>query len=191
MEKYFESFKSQKLQEEMLSSQDIFKGKILDVKMDTVRLPNGKTATRELIRHIGAVCIVAVTEDDEVIVEHQYRYPFDEVVVEIPAGKLDSKDEDSADAAERELMEETGVTAGDMTYMGKFYPTCGYSDEVIHMYLARNLSFGDRNLDDDEFLDVRAVPIESLVEDIMAGKIPDGKTQAAVMRAYYMIKDRK
>lgn len=191
MEKYFESFKSQKLQEEMLSSQDIFKGKILDVKMDTVRLPNGKTATRELIRHIGAVCIVAVTEDDEVIVEHQYRYPFDEVVVEIPAGKLDSKDEDPADAAERELMEETGVTAGDMTYMGKFYPTCGYSDEVIHMYLARNLSFGDRNLDDDEFLDVRAVPIESLVEDIMAGKIPDGKTQAAVMRAYYMIKDRK
>ena len=104
MEKYFESFKSQKLQEEMLSSQDIFKGKILDVKMDTVRLPNGKTATRELIRHIGAVCIVAVTEDDEVIVEHQYRYPFDEVVVEIPAGKLDSKDEDPADAAERELM---------------------------------------------------------------------------------------
>ena len=190
MEKYFESFKSQKLQEEMLSSQDIFKGKILDVKMDTVRLPNGKTATRELIRHIGAVCIVAVTEDDEVIVEHQYRYPFDEVVVEIPAGKLDSKDEDPADAAERELMEETGITAGDMTYMGKFYPTCGYSDEVIHMYLARNLSFGDRNLDDDEFLDVRAVPIESLVEDIMAGKIPDGKTQAAVMRAYYMIKDR-
>ena len=191
MEKYFESFKSQKLQEEMLSSQDIFKGKILDVKMDTVRLPNGKTATRELIRHIGAVCIVTVTEDDEVIVEHQYRYPFDEVVVEIPAGKLDSKDEDPADAAERELMEETGVTAGDMTYMGKFYPTCGYSDEVIHMYLAKNLSFGDRNLDDDEFLDVRAVPIESLVEDIMAGKIPDGKTQAAVMRAYYMIKDRK
>ena len=191
MEKYFESFKSQKLQEEMLSSQDIFKGKILDVKMDTVRLPNGKTATRELIRHIGAVCIVAVTEDDEVIVEHQYRYPFDEVVVEIPAGKLDSKNEDPADAAERELMEETGVTAGDMTYMGKFYPTCGYSDEVIHMYLARNLSFGDRNLDDDEFLDVRAVPIESLVEDIMAGKIPDGKTQAAVMRAYYIIKDRK
>lgn len=191
MEKYFESFKSQKLQEEMLSSQDIFKGKILDVKMDTVRLPNGKTATRELIRHIGAVCIVAVTEDDEVIVEHQYRYPFDEVVVEIPAGKLDSKDEDPADAAERELMEETGVTAGDMTYMGKFYPTCGYSDEVIHMYLARNLSFGDRNLDDDEFLNVRAIPIESLVEDIMAGKIPDGKTQAAVMRAYYMIKDRK
>lgn len=191
MEKYFESFKSQKLQEEMLSSQDIFRGKILDVKMDTVRLPNGKTATRELIRHIGAVCIVAVTEDDEVIVEHQYRYPFDEVVVEIPAGKLDSKNEDPADAAERELMEETGVTAGDMTYMGKFYPTCGYSDEVIHMYLARNLSFGDRNLDDDEFLDVRAVPIESLVEDIMAGKIPDGKTQAAVMRAYYMIKDRK
>ena len=191
MEKYFESFKSQKLQEEMLSSQDIVKGKILDVKMDTVRLPNGKTATRELIRHIGAVCIVAVTEDDEVIVEHQYRYPFDEVVVEIPAGKLDSKDEDPADAAERELMEETGITAGDMTYMGKFYPTCGYSDEVIHMYLARNLSFGDRNLDDDEFLDVRAVPIESLVEDIMAGKIPDGKTQAAVMRAYYMIKDRK
>ncbi len=191
MEKYFESFKSQKLQEEMLSSQDIFKGKILDVKMDTVRLPNGKTATRELIRHIGAVCIVAVTEDDEVIVEHQYRYPFDEVVVEIPAGKLDSKNEDPADAAERELMEETGVTAGDMTYMGKFYPTCGYSDEVIHMYLAKNLSFGDRNLDDDEFLDVRAIPIESLVEDIMAGKIPDGKTQAAVMRAYYMIKDRK
>ena len=191
MEKYFESFKSQKLQEEMLSSQDIFKGKILDVKMDTVRLPNGKTATRELIRHIGAVCIVAVTEDDEVIVEHQYRYPFDEVVVEIPAGKLDSKNEDPADAAERELMEETGVTAGDMTYMGKFYPTCGYSDEVIHMYLAKNLSFGDRNLDDDEFLDVRAIPIESLVADIMAGKIPDGKTQAAVMRAYYMIKDRK
>lgn len=172
--------------ETQLSSGDIFEGKILHVKLDTVRLPNGAEATREIIHHVGAVCVLPLTADGKVVVERQFRYPMNEVITEIPAGKLDSPDEDPFEAIKRELREETGATADKWTCLGPFYPAAAYSDERIWMYLAEDLHFGQQDLDKDEFLDVTLVPLEELVEQVMAGQIPDAKTQTAVMRVWAM-----
>lgn len=171
------------LREVRVSSEDIFDGVILHVKKDTVRLPNGNLTGREIIRHIGAVCVIPVTDDNRVIVERQYRYPYDTVITEIPAGKLDSKTEDRLSAAKRELREETGITADEWTDLGGFFPSAAYSDEYITMFMARGLHFGERALDEDEFLNVTEVPLAELVEDVMRGLIPDSKTQTAILKA--------
>ena len=171
------------LRETQLSSKGIFDGRILHVFEDTVRLPNGAAASREYLRHIGAVCVIPVLEDGSVLVERQYRYPVAQVLTEIPAGKLDAKDEDHLLAAQRELREETGATAERWTSLGLFYPACAYSDEAIEMYLAQGLHFGERHLDADEFLNVARVPLTELVEEVMAGRIPDAKTQIAILKA--------
>ena len=122
-----------------LTTEEIFNGVILHVVRDQVGLSNGNTTVREVIRHIGAVCVIPVTENNEVVVERQYRYPLDRVILEIPAGKLDAPDEDRLSAAQRELMEETGYTADEWTEIGDFHPAPAYSDEYITMYLARGL----------------------------------------------------
>ena len=171
------------LRETQLSSKEIFDGRILHVFEDTVRLPNGAAASREYLRHIGAVCVIPVLEDGSVLVERQYRYPVAQVLTEIPAGKLDAKDEDHLLAAQRELREETGAPAEHWTSLGVFYPACAYSDEAIEMYLAQGLHFGERHLDADEFLNVARVPLTELVEEVMAGRIPDAKTQIAILKA--------
>ncbi|MCR5089148.1 MAG: NUDIX hydrolase [Oscillospiraceae bacterium] len=171
------------LREVQLASEDIFSGVILDVKRDHVRLPNGHESIRELVRHIGAVCVVPVTDDRKVVVERQYRYPIDQVITEIPAGKLDSRDEDRLEGAKRELREETGITAEHWFDMGLYYPAAAYSDEKITMYLATGLHRGEQHLDEDEFLNVELVPLEELVEDITEGTITDGKTQVAILKA--------
>ena len=170
------------LRETQVASEDIFEGKILHVKKDTVALPNGEQAYREIIRH-GAVCVIPVTEDGQVIVERQYRYPIDRVITEIPAGKLDSREEDRLSAIQRELREETGYTAEEWISLGDFHPAPAYSDEYISMYMARKLHRGERHLDEDEFLDVMTVPLSELAEDVMAGRISDAKTQTAVLKA--------
>lgn len=144
------------------------------------------TAPRELSRHVGAVCIVPLLDDGRVIVERQFRYPVNEVITEIPAGKRDSRDEAPEAAARRELREETGITARELIPLGPFYPAAAYSDEVIWMYLARGLTFGEQQLDDDEFLNLQAVPLDELARDVLAGRIPDAKTQAAILRVYCM-----
>ena len=177
----------QKLREIRIDSEEIFNGLIMDVKRDRVRLPNGNQSVRELLRHVGAVCVVPVTDDGRVVVERQYRYPIDQVITEIPAGKLDSPDEDRLSAAQRELREETGFTADRWTDMGLYYPAAAYSDEKITMYLAQGLHKGEQHLDEGEFLNVETVPIAELVEDILSGKITDGKTQAAVLKASMLI----
>ena len=171
------------LAEIQISSKDIFEGKILHLVNDEVRLPNGETSGREVIRHIGAVCIIPITDDNEVIVERQFRYPVDEVLTEIPAGKLDFKDEDRLEAAKRELREETGYTAEEWTDLGFFYPAAAYSDEKITLYMARGLHLGERELDEDEFINVVRVPLKDLIEEVMSGKIPDNKTQMAILKA--------
>lgn len=163
--------------------QEIFDGRILHVFNNTVTLPNGNESTREIIRHIGAVCVIPVTDDGKVIVERQFRYPINSVITEIPAGKLDSATEDRLSAAKRELVEETGYTADEWIDMGIYYPAAAYSDEKITMYLARGLHKGNQKLDDDEFLNVEEVPLSDLVDDVMSGKITDGKTQVAVLKA--------
>ena len=172
-----------RLQEKPTASEKIFDGIILHVERDTVALPNGNASIREVIRHIGAVCVIPVTERNEVIVERQYRYPLDRVILEIPAGKLDAPDEDRLSAIQRELREETGYSADEWTELGDFHPAPAYSDEYITMYLARGLHKGAQDLDADEFLDVYTVPLKELVEDVMAGKISDAKTQVCILKA--------
>ena len=180
----FDTRKEQEaLREVRTGSEEIFNGVVLHVQRDTVRLPNGAETVRELIRHIGAVCVIPVLENGDVIMERQYRYPLDQVILEIPAGKLDAKNEDRFSAIQRELREETGYTAGKWTVIGGFYPAPAYSDEYITMFLAQDLKKGDRHLDEDEFLDVHTVPLRSLVEDVMAGKIEDAKTQVCILKA--------
>ena len=161
-----QSSEQARLAEKQLTTEEIFNGVILHVVRDQVGLSNGNTTVREVIRHIGAVCVIPVTENNEVVVERQYRYPLDRVILEIPAGKLDAPDEDRLSAAQRELMEETGYTA-----------------EYITMYLARGLHKGERHLDADEFLDVYTVPLKDLADDVMAGRISDAKTQVAILKA--------
>lgn len=170
------------LAEVKTGSEEIFDGIILHVFKDTVQLPNGNPATREVIRHVGAVGVVPVTDDGKVIVEQQFRYPLNQVITEIPAGKLDSFAEDRLSAAKRELEEETGYTAKEWVELGDYYPTPAYCDERITLYLARGLAQGQRHLDEDEFLNFKAVPLADLVEDVMAGRITDGKTQVAILK---------
>lgn len=172
----------QNLEEVKTDSQEIFDGVILHVFKDSVELPNGKPATREVIRHVGAVGIVPLTDDGKVIIERQFRYPLDQVITEIPAGKLDSPIEDRLSAAKRELEEETGYTAKEWTVLGDYYPAAAYCDERITLYLARGLSLGQRHLDEDEFLNFEAIPLDVLVEEVMAGRITDGKTQVAILK---------
>ncbi|MBR0162017.1 MAG: NUDIX hydrolase [Oscillospiraceae bacterium] len=180
-----------KLREVQTGSENIFDGIILNVKRDRVRLPNGHESVREVVRHIGAVCVIPVTDDGRVVVERQYRYPIDQVITEIPAGKLDSREEDRLDAAKRELAEETGITADSWINMGLYYPAAAYSDEKITMYLAQGLHLGKQHLDEDEFLNVSFVPLEQLVEEVLSGEITDGKTQVAILKAARLLQRRK
>lgn len=172
--------------EETVSSEEIYKGKIVHLFCDTVRLPNGKEATREVIRHVGAAAVVPLTDEGNVILVRQYRYPFSQVMLEIPAGKLDIG-EDPIDCAKRELIEETGYDAKELVYLGAFYPSVAMLNEVIHLYLAKNMTLCETNLDEDEFLHVEQRPLREVVEAVMRGEIPDGKTQTAILKAYYLL----
>ena len=176
-----EQFKD--LTEKTLNTEKVFDGKLLQVYRDGVGLPNGHESIREYIQHVGAVAVVPLTDDGKVIIERQFRYPLREVITEIPAGKLDSKQEDKLDAAKRELLEETGITADEWIEMGDYHPAAAYCDERITMYLARGLHEGQQKLDSDEFLNIVKVPLNELVDDIMSGKITDGKTQVAILKA--------
>ena len=151
-----------------------------------MKLPNGRIATRELIRHKGAVAVVPLFPDGTVAVEEQFRFAVGRILIEIPAGKLDTPDEDRREAALRELREETGLIAGKLTCLGDYFGSPAIVDERITLYLATDLTKGERSLDDDEFLSVRRIPLDDLADAILAGKIPDGKTQAALTRVLLM-----
>jgi ADP-ribose pyrophosphatase len=174
--------------ESPLASQLIYDGKIVHLYKDTVTLPDGTPAIREVIRHVGAVCVVPLTDEGEVVCVRQFRYPHAKVLLEIPAGKLDSKEEDRPSAALRELREETGALCQTLTPLGQLLTTPAFVDEVIDMYLAEGLTFGDRDLDEDEFLDVVRIPLEKLVDMILQGDVTDAKTQAAVLKVWALKK---
>lgn len=175
------------LEEKFLRREEIFEGRILHVVKDTVSLPNGKEAEREVALHIGGVAIVAMLDNGDILMERQYRYPHGRVFFEIPAGKLDYADEDVESAARRELREETGAIAGDMTYLGEIATTPALMSEKIHLFFARQITFTDRELDEDEFLDVERIPLGKLYSMVMNGKITDAKTQIAILKVYAML----
>lgn len=177
------------LTEKQLTAEYIYKGKIISLRRDEALLPNGNTAFREVVEHNGGVCVVPLTDDGNIILVEQYRYPYGEVIAEIPAGKRDSLEEEPIKTGIRELKEEVGAVAEKMTFLGKLYPTPGYCGETIWMYAATGLTFGEQNPDDDEFLNVKTISLDEAVEMILSGEIADAKTQAAVLKVK-MLKDR-
>ncbi len=176
------------LWEKQTSSELIFDGKVVHLYKDVVALPDGNHSVREYVKHIGAVCVVPITDEGEVILERQYRYAIGQVLVEIPAGKLDLPDEDWEEAARRELLEETGAVAKEMIDMGDFYGSPAIMGERIRMFLARGLTFRQQKLDEDEFLEIFRVPLADAVDMVLRGEIPDGKTQAGILRAAAMLR---
>lgn len=173
--------------EKTLSSKEVFDGKVIRVCHDSVELENGERALREVVYHNGGVCVLPLTESGEVIFVRQFRYPYKEEVLELPAGKL-NKGEDPFESAVRELKEETGAKAKKYTSLGRLYPSPGYCGEIITMYLAEDLCFGEQSLDDDEFLDTIKIPFDKAVEMVLNGEIPDAKTQTAILKAKLMQK---
>ena len=170
------------LEEKKLSSEEIFDGVAIHLFRDEILLPNGNKGVREVIRHPGAVCVIPVTEDGEVIFVNQFRYAFNKVTLEVPAGKLE-KGEDPLEAAMRELSEETGLSARNVVYLGELYTTPALIDEVIHMYLATDLVEGEQHLDEDEFINTLKMPLSEAVEKVMNGEIKDAKTQTILLKA--------
>lgn len=171
------------LEEKQIEREKIFDGVVLRVVKDKVELPNGETSYREICLHNGAVCVIPILDDGRVIMERQYRYAHGRVFFEIPAGKLDSKDEPPLEAVKRELREETGAVAEKITFLGCLDTTPALIDEKIWMYMAEGLSFGETERDEDEFIEVEYVPLTTLVEMVMNGEIRDSKTQVAVLKA--------
>jgi ADP-ribose pyrophosphatase len=163
------------LKEVAVGSELLFEGNFLHARRDTVRLPDGHTTTREYVIHPGAVVVVPLLDDGRVVLERQFRYPIGRVMIEFPAGKLDAGEAPLV-CAERELLEETGFTAREWAYAGAMHLAIAYSTEIIHIYFARGLSLGARQLDPGEFLDVfTATPVE-LVGWCRDGSVTDAKT---------------
>lgn len=176
--------------EKKLNSKQIFDGVVVKLYVDDVELPDGKKTIREIVRHPGAVCVIPIDSDENVIMIKQFRYPFSEVLLEVPAGKLEPN-EDPLEAVKRELEEESGVVADNVEYIGTMYTTVAIIDEKIHMYLATGLTYKNAHPDDGEFLEVEKIPLKTLVEMVMDGKIPDSKTQIAILKAEKILSQRK
>lgn len=168
------------LVEHTLASEQVFKGSLLDVRRDVVRLPDGGTATREYIVHNGAVMMIPVLDDGRLVAERQYRYANRQVFLEFPAGKLDPG-EDALTTARRELIEEAGYTAATWTYLGVIYPIISYSTETIAMYLAEGLTHVGSQLDAGEFLEIVTLSVDEMLAALDRGEITDGKTMAALL----------
>lgn len=169
------------LYEKTLEQTYVHRGKILNLRVDKAELPNGSECVREVVEHTGGVTIAALTSENELLFVKQYRYPYSEVVLELPAGKLE-RGEDPFKAGMRELKEEVGATAAKDVDLGRFYPSPGYCGEVIYLYGATELTFSEQCLDNDEFLEVEKIPLMKAVEMVLNNEIPDGKTQTAVLK---------
>lgn len=173
------------LDEKTIKKNYIYHGRIINVRNDDAELPNGKPCQREVVEHPGGVCVAALTESEELLFVRQFRYPYMEVIPELPAGKLEPG-EDPFETGKRELEEEAGCVAEDYCDLGKFYPSPGYCGEIIHLYAAKNLTFTHQHLDEDEFLNVEKIPLDRAVEMVMSNEIKDGKTQAAVLKVKHL-----
>jgi ADP-ribose pyrophosphatase len=154
---------------------NIYEGKIFDVAVERITLPNGATKNREVVRHPGAAAMVPLLEDGKVVLVKQYRHAVGRFIWEIPAGTLEL-DEDPMTCAQRELIEEIGYEAGRLEKITEILPAPGYTDEHIHIFLATELTVAQQNLEDDEVLDVESLPFEKAVEMILSGEIQDAKS---------------
>lgn len=178
------------LTEKQLKAEYVFRGKIFNARVDEALMPDGKTAVREVVEHNGGVMVAPLDEDGNLYFVDQFRYPYFEVVTELPAGKLE-KGEDPYEAGIRELKEETGAAAQNIVSLGKLYPSPGYCGEIIHLYLATGLSFGEQSPDEDEFLEVKKIHISKAVEMVMNGELPDSKTQVGILKVARLLDEGK
>jgi ADP-ribose pyrophosphatase len=170
------------LTEHTVESKTVYQGKLLNVREDIVRLPDGKPARREYIVHPGAAVMLAMPDAHSVLMERQYRYPLGSHVYELPAGKMDPG-EDALETAQRELLEETGYRARDWRHLLTTYPVVGYSNERIELYLARDLEYVGHALDEGEFLDVFTLPLDEAIRWVRSGRIVEAKTIMALLLA--------
>ena len=154
-------------------------------------MPNGETAKREIVEHNGGVCVAALDDKQNLLMVKQFRYPYGEVIYEIPAGKRNSIDEDPLLCGKRELKEETGAIAEKYTFLGELYPTPGYCGEIIWIYAATKLSFGEMQPDEDEFLDVEKIPFKKALEMVLSNEIKDAKTQVAILKLNSLLENGK
>lgn len=175
---------SKKLVEQTLNSKDVFNGRLLHVFLDEVRLPDGSVSSREWIKHPGASAVLPVFENGDVMLVKQFRYPLSQIFYEAPAGKIDPG-ETAGRTALRELKEEAGLICKNHHYIGHFYPSIGYTNEIIHLYVAWNIEQVKQNVDDDEFLIKARMPFREAVEMVHNGEISDGKTVITLLRSWY------
>ena len=175
--------------EKQIETKTVYEGMIVDIRRDIAEIQNGKHVPREVVVHPGGVGIVPLTDDHKILMVRQYRYPMEQELLEIPAGKL-SDGEDPFDCAVRELSEETGCTAGRYVFLGEIYPSPGFCREILHLYLALDLQQGKMHLDEDELLSVEAVPIDKLVSKIMSNEIMDAKTIIGILKTKEYLKLR-
>ncbi len=182
---------NQKLVEKTLESEQVFDGVLLKVYRDRVKLPDGKTSIREWIDHPGASAVVPLFDTGEVLLLRQFRYPSRRVFIEVPAGKLDVPGEDPLTVARRELEEETGWKASAFTPLGSFSPCIGYSNEVIHLYLAEGLERGTQETDFEEFVEPFRIPFEKAIEMVLRAEIDDMKSALALLLAREHLRHRR
>lgn len=176
-----------KLEEKTLSSQTLYEGKIVTLKLDDVELPNGNTAKREVVKHCAGVCVAALTDKNELLFVRQFRYPFGEVLLELPAGKIDDPNTTPLENGKRELLEETGAVGYSYVPLGPFYVSPGFTDEVDFLYMCRVDHFEGQQLDEDEFVNVERIPLDKAVQMVLNNQIPDGKTQTAILKAAMLV----
>jgi len=160
------------------------------MRRDEILLPDGSEGFREVVEHPGGVSVAALTEDGCVLFVRQFRYPYGEEILEIPAGKLE-RGEDPLECGKRELLEETGAVAESYVFLGKLYPTPGYTNEIIYMYAATGLTFGEASPDEDEFLALERIPLDEAVRMVMDGTLPDAKTQTMILKLSHLRREGK
>ena len=178
------------LTEKTLSSTSVFDGRILHITLDEIELPNGKRSKREVVNHPGGVTVAALDDENNLYFVKQFRYPYKEVVLELPAGKLE-KGSTPLENGKRELMEETGAEGYSYMSLGQLYPSPGYTNEIIHLYVCRVKSEGESRPDDGEFLNVEKIPLDKAVEMVLNNQIPDAKTQIAVLKTAMLLNSGK